>query len=114
MCLKKDRYQDIIWVGTDGMGIYMCYNEQYSIKSIPKEMALNQFNKPIRALYFDHQQTLWIGSKGSGIMQVPDFNIQTPNFSTEHISCLTTGNSKLTDNSVYCFTRFGDLLWICT
>lgn len=114
MCLMKDRYQDIIWVGTDGMGIYMCYNEQYSIKSIPKEMAHNQFNKPIRALYYDHQQKLWIGSKGSGIMQVPDFNIQTPNFSTEHISCLTTGNSKLTDNSVYCFTRYGDLLWIGT
>lgn len=114
MCLMKDRYQDIVWVGTDGMGIYMCYNEQYAIRSVSKEKVHNLFNKPVRALYHDEQRTLWIGSKGSGILQVPHFDIHSPNISPEKTTSLTTANSTLTDNSVYCFTRHGNLLWIGT
>lgn len=114
MCLMKDRFQDIVWVGTDGLGVYMCYNERYSIKSIPQDITRSQLNKPIRALYYDHLQTLWIGSKGGGIIRAANFNIQAPDLSAGRISYLTTANSRLTDNSVYCFTRYGDLLWIGT
>lgn len=30
-CLMKDKFQDIVWVGTDGQGIYMYFNDAFSI-----------------------------------------------------------------------------------
>ncbi|WP_204282229.1 hypothetical protein, partial [Serratia marcescens] len=30
-CLMKDRFQDIIWVGADGQGLYMYFTDEFSI-----------------------------------------------------------------------------------
>lgn len=111
--LKKDRYQDIVWVATDGQGVYMYFMNSYSIKSTLFRDFHTQINNPVRALFLDKTQTLWIGTKGDGIVKIHDYNETTnKGSSTEH---LLTGNSQLNDNSVYVITPSKkDILWIGT
>lgn len=113
-CLMKDRFQDIVWVGTDGQGVYMYYNDAFSITNILLDTPLYQISNPIRALYYDSEQTLWIGTKGGGIVRIKNYvpdNSSMPT-SFDHIS---TYNTTLTDNAVYCFAPgHTGRLWIGT
>lgn len=112
-CLMKDKYQDIVWVGTDGQGVYMYFVEPYSIKSTLFEDLKTPLNNPIRALFIDKERTLWVGTKGNGIMKVYDYDVATASGSrAEH---LLTNNSRLKDNSVYTVQPSKrNILWVGT
>lgn len=109
--LKKDRYQDIVWIATDGQGVYMYFMNSYSIKSTLFRDLHPQVNNPIRALFLDKEYTLWVGTKGDGIVKIHDYNETTNKGSyTEH---LLTSNSQLKDNSVYVVAPSRkNILWI--
>ena len=108
----KDKFQDIVWVATDGEGLYMLYNDTFTMTNTLLNTPAYQVNNPVRSLYLDPQQTLWIGTKGSGILRIPNYLV---NNTPEKHDRLITGNSTLTDNSVYCFAPGGkDRLWIGT
>ena len=112
-CLMEDRFQDIVWVGTDGQGVYMYLNEAFSIGNTLLDVPPYSVNNPVRALYYDAGQTLWVGTKGDGLLRFPRYELGgTPPPAFER---LTATNSALCDNSVYCFapSRRG-LLWIGT
>ena len=32
-CLMKDKYQDIVWIGTDGQGVYMYYDQSAAFEA---------------------------------------------------------------------------------
>ncbi len=111
-CLMKDKFQDIVWVATDGEGLYMLYNDTFTMTNTLLNTPAYQVNNPVRSLYLDPQQTLWIGTKGSGILRIPNYLVDS---TPEKHDRLITGNSTLTDNSVYCFAPGGkDRLWIGT
>lgn len=65
----------------------------------------------MRALFLDDEQTLWVGTKGDGILRMLRYAPDTGGkFDVER---LHTGNSSLTDNSVYCFApSCWNRLWI--
>lgn len=112
-CLMKDKYQDIVWIGTDGQGVYMHFNDAFSITNTLLDTPVYQINNPIRAIYYDEEQTLWIGTKGGGILRIKNYSpeINTPT-SFDRISI---SNSTLTDNTVYCFAPGStNKLWIGT
>lgn len=111
-CLMKDKSQDIVWVATDGEGLYMLYNDAFSMNNILLNTPAYQMNNPVRALYLDPEQTLWIGTKGSGILRLPNYAVgHTPAMHNR----LVAGSSTLTDNSVYCFAPGTQgRLWIGT
>ncbi len=112
-CLVKDKFQDILWIGTDGQGMYMYYNEAYSITNTLLDTPVYQINNPIRALYYDPEQTLWVGTKGGGILRIKDYYPGV--MSHQPFDRITVANSALTDNSVYCFAPgHSDRLWIGT
>lgn len=112
--LLKDKNQDIVWIGTDGQGVYAYSNDIYSIQSTKLKDYITGVGKPIRSLYKDQQNTLWIGTKGDGIIKVSDYNI-TSNLNKSKIEKLTTANSQLLENSVYCTHKSKkDILWIGT
>lgn len=110
--LLKDRHQDIVWIGTDGQGAYIYSNGHYSIQSITYNDLNFNIAKPIRSIFIDKENALWLGTKGEGILKINNYDIRKPslNYQTELI---TTNNSKLLDNSVYAFAPSNrPLFWI--
>lgn len=111
-CLYKDKKQDIVWIGTDGQGVYMYTRDLFSIRSVTFEHLQYSIQKPVRALFWDKEQNLWIGTKDDGILLVKDYRVDE-NIGSKDISHITTFNSSLTNNSVYAFGKSRrNLLWI--
>ncbi|NDV58150.1 two-component regulator propeller domain-containing protein [Bacteroides sp. 519] len=110
-CLMKDRFQDIIWVGTDGQGVFMYFINQYTIKSTLFSTFDFPVNNPARALFIDKERTLWIGTKGNGIIRIPNYDVLVNSGNTPQQ--ILTSNSLLKDNSVYVFAKSKkNILWI--
>lgn len=113
-CMMKDKFQDIIWIGTDGQGVYMYLNDISFINNTLLDTPAYGINNPVRCLYYDVNNTLWIGTKGSGILKM---NHYMPGISqtADSFELFTTENSSLTDNSVYSISPSKrDVLWIGT
>lgn len=112
-CLMKDRFQDIIWIGTDGQGICMYFTDEFSIDNVLLDVPEYRVDNPVRSLLLDQEQTLWVGTKGGGILKMMDFH---PNSETlPQAERILMNNSALMDNSVYSFApSCHNLLWIGT
>lgn len=111
-CLLKDEQQDIIWIGTDGQGLYMYTRDLFSIRSITYENLLFAIQKPIRALFLDKMQNLWIGTKDDGILLISNYHIED-NMTSKEGRHITTFNSSLNNNSIYAFEKSRrNVLWI--
>lgn len=111
-CLHKDRNQDIVWIGTDCQGVYIYYNDPYLIRQTTFNSISFNVEKPIRSLLLDKENTLWIGTKGDGLLKLTDydFNKTTTHETTEHKH---SGNSQLSNNSVYALAKSQrNILWI--
>ena len=112
--LLKDARQEIVWIGTDGQGLYQQTHNDVAFRSITYNNLPYGLSKPVRALRIDASGALWIGTKGEGIVRIRDFRTakQFGLGNTEHF---TAANSALLDNSVYAFAGSGrNLLWIGT
>jgi signal transduction histidine kinase/ligand-binding sensor domain-containing protein/DNA-binding response OmpR family regulator len=111
-CLLKDRNQDIIWVGTDGQGVYMCSSDAYSAKSTTFNTLFYRMSKPVRAIFLDKEKNLWIGSKGDGLLKISDYS-KNKNITNNQITNYRSDNSNLSNNSVYALEKSRkDILWI--
>lgn len=111
-CLRKDNYQDMIWVGTSGHGVFTCSEDLYSIRSVLLNDLPLKLRQPINALFVDKENTLWLGSRGDGILRVFDFQ---PDKKVEdhRMELISTSNSGLRDNTILSFSSSRqDNLWI--
>lgn len=65
--LLHDKRQPLVWVATDGRGLYkLCHiNSRY--KSI-HSAQIPGLTKPIRTFFTDAHNNLWIGTKGDGLI----------------------------------------------
>ena len=112
-CLMKDKYNDIVWIGTDGQGVYMYFNDAFSITNTLLDTPVYQINNPVRTVYYDEEQTLWIGTKGGGILRIRNYSPETN--AAVSFDRISISNSTLTDNTVYCFAPgSANRLWIGT
>ena len=112
--LLRDARQEIVWIGTDGQGLYQHTRNATAFRSITFNQLPYNLSKPVRALYIDDERTLWVGTKGEGILRIADF-YDRKEFTPAHVQQLTADNSELLDNSVYAFARSRrNLLWIGT
>ncbi len=114
--LLRDRFQDVMWVGTDGQGGNLYYSEKDKFGNILLENFPFMARKPIRAFYTDEENALWIGTKGSGIIRIKDYdkfsNSPIPTANVQHFF-----QEMLYQNPVYRFVRSKynkDDLWIST
>jgi len=113
-CLLKDKYQDLVWVGTDGQGVYMYSKDMYSIRSVVFNTFASGIEKPVRALFMDKEKTLWIGTKGDGIVKIKDYDVNKV-LSGSSLEYYNSTNTALVDNSVYTFAKSSrNVLWIGT
>jgi len=111
-CLYKDNYQDMVWIGTAGGGVYTYSIEQYSIKSFRLNDFTLKIHQPVNALFVDKKNTLWLGSKGAGILRIVDFR-PDKNPKEHQMDFITASGSHLPDNIILSFaeSREGNL-WI--
>ncbi|NDV63663.1 two-component regulator propeller domain-containing protein [Bacteroides sp. 224] len=108
-CLKRDQSQDIVWIGTDGQGVYIYSDPLYSIK--PVVLDMQKAKRPVRALFWDDERTLWVGTKGNGILKFRNYHPDN-NITDSPLEHLTIGNG-LGSNAVYCFAESKQhILWI--
>jgi signal transduction histidine kinase/ligand-binding sensor domain-containing protein/CheY-like chemotaxis protein/AraC-like DNA-binding protein len=111
-CLHKDHEQDVIWIGADGQGLYMYTRDLFSIRSFTFENLQFSIQKPVRALFPDRHDNLWIGTKDDGILLINNFSADS-DISSKKIDHLTTQNTLLNNNSIYAFADSRrNLIWI--
>lgn len=115
-CLMRDKRQEILWVGTDGQGIRMFYDKPDLFGSILLKDLPIDLQNPIRSLYTDEDQSLWIGTKGDGIIQIQSYdNYENHAIPKNAIRRFTTSEG-LSSNRVYCFAKsnYHPVIWIGT
>lgn len=115
-CLLKDQRQDILWIGTDGRGVQMYYKGHDLFGNIMFDDLLPSTQKPIRSIYTDEYNNLWIGTKGDGIMQIKDYDkLNNKKISQSQFVSYNTKNG-LSSNLVFCFlkSKFRNIIWIGT
>lgn len=114
MSMHKDREGDIMWIGTDGQGVLMYCDEPDTRRSLTHDNLLLHQRKPIRAIYADDNGTLWIGTKGDGLIEIPGFDL----YKTYDIDCISWkhGGSGLKGNSVFALLKSRKMngFWIAT
>jgi signal transduction histidine kinase/DNA-binding response OmpR family regulator len=99
-------------MGSDGNGLYQYYNSKYLYQSVTFDDKKFNLSKPIRAIFLDDKNTLWLGTKGNGILRIFDYDINKNEFDYKTENIFTT-NNRLTDNSIFAFAKSKqDILWI--
>lgn len=112
LSLLKDNVQDIIWIGTDGQGVYMYSRNSYSMRSSTFNDIPCGITKPVRALFKDKHDCLWVGTRGDGLLRIRQYEFGK-RFAKEDTELFTMGNSTLANNSTYTFCAGKrNLLWI--
>lgn len=72
-CLYHDLHQGVIWIGSDGQGAVM-YAKKYSIAdNILMPSISGNLSRPVRSILTDKNGAMWIGTKGDGIVYIPDW-----------------------------------------
>ena len=107
-CLLRDKFQDLVWIGTSGDGLYTLSHDHYSITSNLLSDFLPAVSKAITAIYMDDNRTLWLGTEGNGIITIPDFNAEDEVSETH----LLTTISGLPDNTVRSLQKSKSGVWI--
>lgn len=98
--ILKDRRQNLIWIATDGQGLFAYWEGIYSIRSFKYSDFNNRMGKPVRSLFVDDRDWLWIGTKGEGLLGIDRSNPDRY-LSDCPQKLYTSSNSSLPDNSVY-------------
>ena len=103
--IVHDRYQPILWIGTDSKGLIGWNYQEPAIRSITYKDLQVEISMPTRCIYLQNDSnTLIFGTKGEGLFRIRNF-IKNGNTSKNDIDRLHTDNSSLGDNSVYCITE---------
>ncbi len=113
--LQRSDVQDVVWIGSDCQGVYTLSNTGRTIRTVNFSDLDKMISHPIRSIYLDRDSTLWLGTKGSGILRIDNFNEKEIGKGFGKMTPYTTGNSVLHSNSVFAFVKgAGDRLWIAT
>lgn len=115
-CLGKSSTQPVVWIGSDCHGLFTGFNSPYTIRSLSLPLSADMGENPVRALLLDKEKTLWIGTKGGGILRVPDFMKSNGKLQLGNGEKFTNSNSALSHNSVFAFlpSRTRPVMWIVT
>ncbi|KAA6326778.1 hypothetical protein EZS27_024161, partial [termite gut metagenome] len=110
--LWKDDVQNIVWIGTDGQGVYSYTKDDYIFKNINlKELPINK-ERPVRAIQTDHLNDLWLGTKDNGIIRIKGYD-SSVDYSSKNLSHFTI-NDGLSNDAVFSFALSfsNNILWI--
>ncbi|MCM1449246.1 MAG: response regulator [Clostridiales bacterium] len=105
---------EVVWIGSDCGGVYTCFNARHNIITVPFEKLNNIITNPIRCIHIDREKNLWLGTKGSGLLQISDFDTNTARHGA--MTLHTSANSGLLHNSVFAIDSSDDspYMWLGT
>lgn len=103
--LLHDNRQPLVWIATDGRGLYKLCDINSRYKSIHSSQ-LPDLTKPIRTFFTDSRNNLWIGTKGDGLYILDDYPTLSSegDIPAERIRCLGKhpgAPGDLTTNQVF-------------
>lgn len=103
--------EDILWYGTDGNGMIKLYPKTKSFGTVTTSENGMPYNKSVRA-FCEENGNLWVGTKGSGIIKIPNFWSATDvTYQKEYF----TAPAVLDNNAVYALKKGTDgLVYIGT
>ncbi len=96
----KDRHQELVWLATDGQGLFTSWEGSYTFQSYRLSELDHGLGKPVRALFVDEKGWLWMGTKGEGLLGI-DRSGAPKDIHLCAKRRFTSSNSSLEDNSVY-------------
>lgn len=115
-CLHKDRKQDVVWIGSDGQGVVIYSKKSSIFNSIKSESLPFLVRKPIRSIFTDKYNTLWIGTKGDGLLRIKDYEkFSGQNIPASHVAHYLT-HDGLSSNQIFSITssKFYNINWLGT
>lgn len=71
--MVKDRNNDIAWVGTDGQGVIMLSKNNSIARTLELSYLSPLLKRQVRSISTDKYGGLWIGTKGDGLLHLPDY-----------------------------------------
>lgn len=71
--MTKDRNSNIAWVGTDGQGVLMLYKNNSIASTLELSSLSPLLKRQVRSISTDRYGGLWIGTKGDGLIHLPDY-----------------------------------------
>jgi AraC-like DNA-binding protein/ligand-binding sensor domain-containing protein len=107
----QDKFQPIVWMGTDCNGLIEWSDKTTEITSIVFDRLPYSIDMPIRSIYVDQEGSLWLGTKGDGLYRIRHFSVGNT-FDSHNTDRFATDNSALGNNAVF-FIRESreNLLW---
>ncbi len=83
--LYRDPRQGMLWIASDGQGAVM-YAKKYAIAS---NLMLNrispELSRQVRSVMTDKKGGLWFGTKGDGLIHIPDFRTNPSNLAAAKV-----------------------------
>lgn len=70
--MYPDKRQPLVWLATDGRGLYKMCRRNSRYKSI-HSWQIPGLTKPIRTFFTDSRGDLWVGTKGNGMIVLSDY-----------------------------------------
>lgn len=108
-CALNDKQQDMLWLGTDGQGVKLyCQSSEMFQNRLSQDLNLKN---PVRSIFTDKFNNLWLGTKGDGFVQIKNYDDQS-----EGVYSKFTIKNGLAHNYVFSFSasRFHNIVWIGT
>lgn len=111
--LWKDELQNIIWIGTDGQGVFAYTKDAYTFCNITLNQLPIKKKRPVRAIQTDKDENLWLGTKDNGVICIKNYRMAKEYSSSNVIQY--TMQDGLANNSVFAFSLSRkNILWICS
>lgn len=105
--------QDVVWIGSDCGGVYTCSAGQFDVKTITYGDLEQMISNPVRCIFLDPQNNLWLGTKGDGLLQLSDFDTRYLTYKSPRL--WSSDNSGLRHNSVFALADSRrQRMWIAT
>lgn len=118
--MTKDRNTNIAWIGTDGQGVLMLYKNNSIASTLELSSLSPLLKRQVRSISTDRHGGLWIGTKGDGLIHLPDYE---ENWNRKTAVEIYSGSSRQSlsdyvpwehDKRVFSIneSRFHDGMWI--
>lgn len=101
--------QDIVWIGTDGNGVYSRSRRPDVISCLMSGRYGQSTSAPVRAILHDRNDRLWLGSKGGGLTRISHLGAEK----LEQVTNYNVGAGQ-SYNAVMSLTQGDGRIWVGT